>query len=237
MASAPRKAIIRRSCFDPVPSLPFIQQNFSGFVKPGGISDYGTSRISPGRIVNEDSFNSPRLGCCALGVFLIFLQPVSGKGGDASAQNTKNSPTRLSAEAVCRLTALPSSMGLSTTHSGNWPSPSRIFASASRTKLNRPPRNFFERFGGYYGGTLNEFRVRVNYRPTAKFSISASETWDRFHLSLPNGNFSVVLTSLQANHSFNRFLTLWTHAPRLVPTRKIRELSFRHSHPLVHSVL
>jgi hypothetical protein len=66
--------------------------------------------------------------------------------------------------------------------------------------------NFFERWGGYYGGTLNEFRVRINYRPTAKFSISASETWDRFRLPLPNGNFSVVLASLQANYSFNRFL-------------------------------
>ena len=67
--------------------------------------------------------------------------------------------------------------------------------------------NFFERFGGYYGGTLNEFRVRANYRPTAKFSVSASETWDRFVLPLPNGNFSVVLASLQGNYSFNRFLT------------------------------
>ena len=67
--------------------------------------------------------------------------------------------------------------------------------------------NFFERFGGYYAGTLNEFRVRANYRPTAKFSISASETWDRFRLPVPNGNFSVVLASLQGNYSFNRFLT------------------------------
>ncbi len=68
--------------------------------------------------------------------------------------------------------------------------------------------SFFERFGGYYGGTLNEFRVRANYRPTAKFSISVSETWDRFRLPLPNGNFSVVLASLQGNYSFNRFLTV-----------------------------
>ena len=67
--------------------------------------------------------------------------------------------------------------------------------------------SFFERFGSYYGGTLNEFRVRTNYRPTAKFSISASETWDRFRLPLPNGNFSVVLASLQGNYSFSRFLT------------------------------
>ncbi len=67
--------------------------------------------------------------------------------------------------------------------------------------------NFFERFGSYYGGTLNEFRVRANYRPAAKFSISASGTWDRFRLPLPNGNFSVVLASLQGNYSFSRFLT------------------------------
>jgi hypothetical protein len=67
--------------------------------------------------------------------------------------------------------------------------------------------NFFERFGGYYGGTLNEFRVRANYRPTVKFSISASLTWDRFRLPLPSGNFSVALASLQANYSFTRFLS------------------------------
>jgi len=70
--------------------------------------------------------------------------------------------------------------------------------------------NLFERFGGYYGGTLNEFRVRANYRPTAKFSVAASQTWDRFRLPLPNGNFAVVLASLQGNYSFNRFLTFTT---------------------------
>jgi hypothetical protein len=67
--------------------------------------------------------------------------------------------------------------------------------------------NFFERFGGYYDGTLNEFRVRATYRPTAKFSASVSTTWNRFRLPLPNGNFSVVLAALQGNYSFNRFLT------------------------------
>jgi hypothetical protein len=66
--------------------------------------------------------------------------------------------------------------------------------------------NFFERFGDYYGGTLNEFRVRANYRPTAKFSVSASQTWNRFRL--PQGDFSVDLASLQGNYSFSRFLTL-----------------------------
>ena len=67
--------------------------------------------------------------------------------------------------------------------------------------------NFFERFGSYYNGTLNELRIRANYRPTRKLSVSFSETWDRFRLPLPNGNFSVVLASLQGNYSFNRFLT------------------------------
>jgi hypothetical protein len=67
--------------------------------------------------------------------------------------------------------------------------------------------NLFERFGSYYGGALNEFQVRANYRRTVKFSTSVSETWDRFRLPLPNGNFSVVLASLQGNYSFNRFLT------------------------------
>jgi hypothetical protein len=67
--------------------------------------------------------------------------------------------------------------------------------------------NFFERFGGYYEGTLNELRVQANYRPTAKFSVSASETWDRFRLPVSNGNFSVVLASLQGSYSFSRFLT------------------------------
>jgi hypothetical protein len=67
--------------------------------------------------------------------------------------------------------------------------------------------NFFERFGGYYGGTLNELRIRENCRFTTRFSVSTSETWDRFRLPLTNGNFSVVLASLQGNYSFSRFLT------------------------------
>jgi hypothetical protein len=66
--------------------------------------------------------------------------------------------------------------------------------------------NFFERFGSYYGGTLNEFRVRATYRPTAKFSASLVQTWNRFRL--PQGNFSVDLASLQGNYSFSRFLSL-----------------------------
>ncbi|HKW90204.1 MAG TPA: DUF5916 domain-containing protein [Candidatus Acidoferrales bacterium] len=65
--------------------------------------------------------------------------------------------------------------------------------------------NLFERFGGYYGGSLNEFRVRGNYRPTEKLSFAVSQTWNRFRL--PVGNFSVDLASWQTNYSFNRFLT------------------------------
>jgi hypothetical protein len=66
--------------------------------------------------------------------------------------------------------------------------------------------NFFERFGDYYGGRLNEFRVRATYRPNAKFSASLIQTWNRFRL--PQGNFSVDLASLQGNYSFSRFLSL-----------------------------
>jgi hypothetical protein len=68
--------------------------------------------------------------------------------------------------------------------------------------------NFVDRFGGYYGGTLNEFRLQASYRSSARFSISPAGTWNRLHLPLPNGNFSVVLASLQGNYSFSRFLTL-----------------------------
>ncbi|PYT94566.1 MAG: hypothetical protein DMG36_04470 [Acidobacteria bacterium] len=66
--------------------------------------------------------------------------------------------------------------------------------------------NFFERFGDYYGGKLNEFRVRANYRPNARFSASLVQTWNRFRL--PQGNFSVDLASVQGNYSFSRFLSL-----------------------------
>jgi hypothetical protein len=74
-------------------------------------------------------------------------------------------------------------------------------------KNKRFTYSFFERFGGYYGGSLNEFRVQANYRPTAQFSLSACETWDRFRLPLPQGDFSVVLASFEGNYSFTRFLT------------------------------
>jgi len=65
--------------------------------------------------------------------------------------------------------------------------------------------DIYERFGGYYGGKLNELRVRASYRPSPKLSFSVSQRWNRFRL--PVGNFSVDLASLQANYSLNRFLT------------------------------
>lgn len=63
----------------------------------------------------------------------------------------------------------------------------------------------FERFGTYYNGRLNEFRTRVNYRPTTKISLAAVHTWDRFRFS--QGIFNVHIGSLNTSYSFSRFLT------------------------------
>ncbi len=68
--------------------------------------------------------------------------------------------------------------------------------------------NLFERFGTYYDGHLNEVHVRTNYRPTPRFSVSTTQSWNRFNLR--EGKFSVVLTGLQANYSFSRALTTST---------------------------
>jgi hypothetical protein len=79
--------------------------------------------------------------------------------------------------------------------------------------------SFFERFGTYYDGHLNEARVRANYRANERLSFSFAEQWNRFRLGLvtdPAGNllpssaanFSVVFGSFQTNYSFSRFLSL-----------------------------
>jgi hypothetical protein len=81
--------------------------------------------------------------------------------------------------------------------------------------------NFFERFGTYYDGDLNEARVRGTYRASERLSFNLAEQWNRFRLGattdpsgnpLPagSGNFSVVFGSFQTNYSFSRFLTLST---------------------------
>ena len=68
--------------------------------------------------------------------------------------------------------------------------------------------NFFERFGTYYTGQLNEAVIRTTYRPTSHFSFSTSAEWDKF--TLPQRNVSVALASLQVNYSFSRFLNVST---------------------------
>jgi hypothetical protein len=64
---------------------------------------------------------------------------------------------------------------------------------------------FFERFGTYYNGDLNEFRVRGKYHPNTHLSFSTSHTWDRFHLN--NTIFNIQVGSYGASYSFNRFVT------------------------------
>jgi Domain of unknown function (DUF5916)/Carbohydrate family 9 binding domain-like len=65
--------------------------------------------------------------------------------------------------------------------------------------------SFFERFGTFYNGRLNEFRTRTSYRPTPKISLSTVHTWDRFRF--PQGVFNVHVGSISGSYSFNRFLT------------------------------
>lgn len=69
---------------------------------------------------------------------------------------------------------------------------------------------FFERFGSYYNGRLNEFRVRTTYRANQRLSFSVGPQWNRFRLPLANGNFSVVFGALETDYAFSRFLSLST---------------------------
>lgn len=68
--------------------------------------------------------------------------------------------------------------------------------------------SFYERFGTYYDGRLNEARFRSTYRSSERLSFNFAEQWNRFRLPVDGGNFSVLFGSLQANYSFSRFLTL-----------------------------
>jgi hypothetical protein len=79
--------------------------------------------------------------------------------------------------------------------------------------------SFYERFGSYYNGTLNEARVRATYRANQKLAFGFSEQWNRFHLLVTDGtlsavpqaqNFSVVFGSLETDYAFSRFLSLST---------------------------
>ena len=68
--------------------------------------------------------------------------------------------------------------------------------------------SFYERFGTYYNGRLNEARIRSTYRSSERLSFNFAEQWNRFRLPVDGGDFSVLFGSLQANYSFSRFLTL-----------------------------
>jgi hypothetical protein len=69
---------------------------------------------------------------------------------------------------------------------------------------------FFERFGSYYSGRLNELRVRATYRSSERLSFSLSPQWNRFRLPLTDGNFSVVFGALETDYAFSRFVSLST---------------------------
>jgi hypothetical protein len=70
--------------------------------------------------------------------------------------------------------------------------------------------NFFERFGTYYDGRLNEASVRATYRANERLSFNIAQQWNRFRLPVQGGQFSVVVGNFQTNYSFSRFLTLST---------------------------
>jgi hypothetical protein len=69
---------------------------------------------------------------------------------------------------------------------------------------------FFERFGSYYNGRLNELRMRATYRANERLSFSLGPQWNRFRLPLTDGNFSVVFGALETDYAFSRFLSLST---------------------------
>jgi hypothetical protein len=69
---------------------------------------------------------------------------------------------------------------------------------------------FFERFGSYYNGRLNELRVRAAYRANERWSFSVGPQWNRFRLPVPGGDFSVVFGAVETDYAFSRFLSLST---------------------------
>ena len=69
---------------------------------------------------------------------------------------------------------------------------------------------FFERFGSYYNGRLNELSVQTTYRPNARLSFSLGPHWNRFQLPAPERNFSVLYGALEADYAFSRSLSLST---------------------------
>jgi len=98
----------------------------------------------------------------------------------------------------------------------NWARHQLTYGSAKDRKVTL---NFYERFGGYYNGRLNEARARATYRANQRLAFSFSEQWNKFHLGVTDGtagaapvlkDFSVVFGALETDYAFSRFLSLST---------------------------
>ena len=89
----------------------------------------------------------------------------------------------------------------------NWVRHQLTYGTAQDRRWNV---RFFERFGGYYSGSLNEARIRASYRPSERLSLSMGPQWNRFRLPIAGGNFSVVFGALETDYAFSRFLSLST---------------------------
>jgi len=89
----------------------------------------------------------------------------------------------------------------------NWTRHQLTYGSAQDRRMTV---QFYERFGSYYNGRLNEFRVRAGYRANERLSFSVGPQWNRFRLPLADGNFSVVFGALETDYAFSRFLSLST---------------------------
>jgi hypothetical protein len=98
----------------------------------------------------------------------------------------------------------------------NWARHQFTYGSAKDKKATV---SFYERFGGYYNGSLNEARVRATYRANHRLAFSLGEQWNKFHLHVTDGSagaapaardFSVVFGTLETDYAFSRFLSLST---------------------------
>ena len=89
----------------------------------------------------------------------------------------------------------------------NWERHQLMYATPQDRRLTA---QFFERFGSYYNGSLNEAWVRATYRANERLTFSISPQWNRFRLPAPERDFSVVFGAIEADYAFSRFLSLST---------------------------
>ena len=89
----------------------------------------------------------------------------------------------------------------------NWTRHQLMYATPQDRRLTA---QFFERFGSYYNGKLNELSLQAAYRPSPKLSFSVSPEWNRFQLPAPERNFSVLVGALETDYAFSRSLSLST---------------------------